>query len=131
MIRSKYNPGKVKPTNNILIKEDKDGEIDGKSTTHTMINSCVPRMWESNIAMDSYLDCGMHLIFQGIAADIVELAGSFMSDHGLESKFTCFVNQFLLDIQSLWQSWSQMKYFQKDKWLAEDDLGLSCIIPFI
>ena len=113
MIRSKYNPGKVKPTNNILIKEDKDGEIDGKSTTHTMINSCVPRMWESNIVMESYLDCGMHLTFRGVVSDNIELVRSFMSDHGLESKFNHLVNPFLLDIQSLRLPWCHMKYFPK------------------
>ena len=130
-IWTKYNP--KKGTHNAIsqAEDDDDSEIDDGSTADTMIDSCVPRMWEANIVMDSYLDCGMHLIFHGVVSDIVELARSFMSDHGLESKFNRLVNPFLLDVQSLRLPWCHMKYFPKKQWLAEDELGLSRIMPFI
>ena len=64
MIWSKYNPQKVKFNNSNQEEEDDDSEIDDGSTADTMIDSCVPRMWEANIVMDSYLDCGMYLLCQ-------------------------------------------------------------------
>ena len=100
-IWTKFNP--KKGTHNAIsqAEDDDDSEIDDGSTADTMIDSCVPRMWEANIVMDSYLDCGMNLVFHGVVSDIVELTRSFMSDHGLEYKCNRLLNPFLLDIQSL------------------------------
>ena len=113
MIWSKYNPKKVEGNASNQEEKDDDSEIDDGATTDTMIDSCATHMSEANIVMNSYLDCGMHLIFHGVVSNIVELARSFMSDHGLESKFNCLVNPFLLDVQSLRLPWCHMKYVLK------------------
>ena len=65
-IWTKYNP--KKGTHNAIsqVEDNNDSEIDDGSTADTMIDSCVPRMWEANIVMDSYLDCGSCPYMKGI-----------------------------------------------------------------
>ena len=41
------------------------------------------------------------------------------------------VNNYMLDIATLWLDWCHMKLLPKSQWLAEDELGLSRILPFI
>ena len=54
-----------------------------------------------------------------------------MVDHGLTQKFERLVNSYLLDIQSLRLEWCKMKYFPKKQWLAENELALARILPFV
>ena len=39
------------------------------------------------MAMDAFVDCGMHLVFHGIVAYTVERMEDFTTDHGLEKTF--------------------------------------------
>jgi len=81
--------------------------------------------------MNAYLDCGMHLVFHGILAYCVEKMDEFLADHGLTQKFERLVNSYLLDIQSLRLEWCKMKYFLQKQWLAENELALARILPFV
>ena len=73
----------------------------------------------------------MHLVFHGILAYCVEKMDEFLADHGLTQKFERLVNSYLLDIQSLRLEWCKMKCFPKKQWLAENELALARILPFI
>jgi len=55
----------------------------------------------------------------------------YLADHGLTQKFERLVNSDLLDIQSLRLEWCKMKYFPQKQWLAENELALARIIPFV
>ena len=81
--------------------------------------------------MSAYLDCGMHLVFHGIVARCVEEMEQFMSHHSLKSPFNDVVNDYLFDIESLRLDWCNMKTFPKKQWLAENELALARIIPFV
>ena len=39
-----------------------------------------------HVAMDAFVDCGMHLVFHGIVAYTIERMEEFTTDHGLEKK---------------------------------------------
>ena len=45
-----------------------------------------PKIWDSNVPFDARLDCGMHLLFHGIVASIVEQIKDFVKRHGLNKE---------------------------------------------
>ena len=47
-----------------------DGELDNGWTATS--SDTYPKIWDSNVPFDAHLDCGMHLLFHGIVAYIVE-----------------------------------------------------------
>ena len=51
-------------------------------------------------AMNAFVDSGMHLIFHGIVAYIVEQMETFSVYHSPEKKFETMINKHLLEIQS-------------------------------
>ena len=57
-----------------------------------------PKFWDSNVPFDAHLDCGMHLLFHGIVAYIIEQMEDFMKRHGLNKRFKKEVNQNLLEL---------------------------------
>ena len=57
----------------------------------------IPKYGDNNVPFDAHLDCGMHLLFHGIVADIVEQIEDFMKHHGLNKKFKKEVNRHFLD----------------------------------
>ena len=81
--------------------------------------------------LNAYLDCGMHLVFHGIVAYCVERVEEFMVDQGLTQKFERLANTYLIDIQLLRLDWCKMKFLPKKQWLAENELALARIIPFV
>jgi len=123
--------------NNIVTDTDDDeneddGEIcDGYTPILGSSSKVVPSIWFSSLMMSAYLDCGMHLVFHGIVAYCVERMDDFIADHGLTPKFVRLANVYLLDIQSHWLDWCKMKFFPKKQWLAENELALARIIPFV
>ena len=111
---------------------EEDGEItDGYAPVIQEGSSIIPALWTCKLLMNNYLDCGMHLIFHGVLAYCVEKMDEFITDHGLTPKFEKLVNAYMLDIKSLRLDWCKMKYFPKKQWLAENELALARIIPFI
>jgi len=94
-------------------------------------SNVVPALWYSPMLMNSYLDCGMHLVFHGIVAYCVERIEEFMVDQGLTQKFDRLVNTYLIDIQALRLDWCKMKFLPKKQWLAENELAFARIIPFV
>ena len=121
---------------NVVTDDDNDmeddGEIyDGYRPLVDGTSNIVPSIWFSTLMMSAYLDCGMHLVFHGIVAYCVERMDEFMADHGLTQKFERLANAYLLDIQSHRLDWCKMKYFPKKQWLAENELALARIIPFV
>ena len=109
-----------------------DGEIDdGYNPVTNSHDNITPKLWHSRMAINSFIDCGMHLIFHGILASVVEVMESFFADHKIATSFERVVNVHLLEIQSLRLEWCKTKHLQKKQWLAENELGLARIIPFI
>ena len=112
--------------------QESDGEIDDGYTPLVGVHSnVVPSIWFSSLRMNAYLDCGIHLVFHGIVAYVVEKMDEFMADHGLTPKFERMTNIYLLDIQSLRLDWCKIKTLPKTQWQAENELGLARIIPFV
>lgn len=106
--------------------------IDGYDPTDFFDTSnVVPAIWCSSLLMSAYVDCGMHLVFHGVLAYCVERICDFMVDHTVTPKFEKLVNHYLIDIQSLRLEWCKMKFFPKKQWLAENELGLSRVLPFV
>ena len=109
-----------------------DGEIDdGYNLVTNSHDNITPKLWHSRMAINSFIDCGMHLIFHGILASVVEVMESFFADHKIATSFERVVNVHLLEIQSLRLEWCKTKPVPKKQWLAENELGLARIIPFI
>ena len=108
-----------------------EGEIADGFQVMSKSSSGLPVIWTWDVLSDVFLDCGMHLVFHGVVANIVEVAHQFMADHGLASEFMRMVNPYMLDIATLRLDWCHMKLLPKSQWLAEDELGLSRILPFI
>ena len=91
----------------------------------------VPLMWESSLDMKSYIDCAMHLIFHGVLAYCVEKNEDFMKTHGVTPEFEKLVNVHMIDIQLHRLEWCKLKTFPKKQWIAENEIGLARILPFI
>ena len=130
------NAGNDMTDNNVVV--DDDGEIDNYGEINDgydiMVgedSNVLPAIWSSSVLMSAYLDCGMHLVFHGIVSYCVEKIDEFLADHGLTKKFVRIANIYLLDIQALRLDWCKMKYFPKKQWLAENELALARIIPFV
>ena len=78
-----------------------DGEtFDGFSGIINYL-SIAPLLWYGRMAMDAFVDCGMHLVFHGIVAYTVERMEDFTTDHGLEKNIEKFINKHLFEIYSL------------------------------
>jgi hypothetical protein len=109
-----------------------DGEIDdGYNPLTDDSDDLMPKLWLSRLDINSFIDCGMHLIFHGILASVVEVLESFFADHKIFAAFERTVNVHLLEIQSMRLEWCKTKPVPKKQWLAENELGLARIIPFI
>ena len=91
----------------------------------------VPKIWSSSLKMHSYIDCAMHLIFHGILAYCVERIEDFMKTHCVTPDFEKLVNVHMTDIQSHRLEWCKLKTFPKKQWIAENEIGLARILPFI
>ena len=111
---------------------DDDDEIDGGYAPITNGNSdYVPMIWQSQLNIKSYVDCGMHLIFHGVLASIVEVLDSVFKDLKLGTKFENSVNVYLLEVESLRLEWCKAKPVPKKQWLAENELALARLLPFV
>ena len=91
----------------------------------------IPKIWISRLKMHSYIDCAMHLIFHGILAYCVERIEEFMKTHSVTPDFEKLVNVHMTDIQSHRLEWCKLKTFPKKQWIAENEIGLAQILPFI
>ena len=109
-----------------------DDEIDGGYAPITSGNGdYVPKIWQSQLNINSYVDCGMHLIFHGVLASMVEVLDSVFTDLKLGSKFENSVNAYLLEVESLRLEWCKAKPMPKKQWLVENELALARILPFV
>ena len=82
------------------------GEIgDGMELLTDEDNKVVPKMWYTKVKMNSFIDCGMHLIFHGIVACIMGVLDGFITDHKLGPTFESIVNVHLVEIESLKLEW--------------------------
>ena len=101
--------------NNLLpvveIEEINDNdEIDGGYAPITSGNiDYVPKIWQSQLNINSYVDCGIHLIFHGVLASMVEVLDSVFTDLKLRTKFENSVNAYLLEVESLRLEWRKAK----------------------
>ena len=117
-------------------KEDNDcntdDEIDdGYMPITRSDDEYIPKLWYSRMAVNSFVDCGMHLIFHGVLATIVETVDVFVTDKKLGMAFERTVNEYLLEIKCLRVEWCKLKPMPKKQWLAENELGLARIMPFV
>ena len=53
-----------------VVVDYEDGEMDNGWMAAS--SDTYPKIWDSNVPFDAYLDCGIHLLFHGIVAYIVE-----------------------------------------------------------
>ena len=104
---------------------DGDGELDEGYVPLMTSNGMDPVLWYCWIAMNAFIDCGMHLIFHGIVAYVVEIIATFVTDHGKTPQFLDMINPHLDYISNLCLKWCKMKTFPKKQWLAENELGLA------
>ena len=58
-----------------------DGELDDGYVPLMTSNGMAPVLWYCRMAMNAFIDCGMHLIFHGIVAYIVEVIATFVANH--------------------------------------------------
>jgi hypothetical protein len=122
----------LQPENAVLEEDQSDMDIgDGYTPIVGDHSNVVPSLWYSPLMLNAYLDCGMHLVFHGIVAYCVERVEEFMVDQGLTQKFERLANTYLIDIQSLRLDWCKMKFLPKKQWLAENELALARIVPFV
>ena len=93
----------------------------------------MPYLWtiEHLLPMDAFINSPMHLLFEGVVDDVMELVHKHMKKQNLLSKFEKFVNEYILEIESLRLGWCRLRKLPKAHWLAEDILGYSRIMPFI
>ena len=128
---------KCRPKNNVqqdVVENGDDTEInDGYEpcVDDDDENGTIPKIWKSMLQMNAYIDCAMHLLFHGIVAYSVERIDEFMKDHSLTPKFEGIVNKYMTDIMCLRLEWCKIKLFPKTQWLAENELGLARILPFV
>ena len=73
----------------------------------------------------------MHLIFQGVVADVMDIIDSFMREHSLSATFDKHVNKYLTELAFLRLDWCKIKTLPKAQWIAEDLLGFARIMPFV
>ena len=109
--------------------ENEDGELDNGWIAAS--SDTYPKIWDSNVPFDAHLDCGMHLLFHGIVAYIVEQMVNFMKFHGLNKKFEKEVNHHLLELCLLRLDWCKVKTLPKKQWLAENEIGYCRVIPYL
>ena len=57
-------------------------------------------IWSSHLDINSFIDCGMILIFHGVFASIVEVLDSVFADVKMGTAFENTVNVYLLEIKS-------------------------------
>ena len=91
----------------------------------------IPALWLSDNCMETWIDAPMHLLFQGVISNVVVLSEKFMSNHKLKTNFERIANDYLNEIQSVRLDWLRVKPLPKTRWLAQDDLGFSRVLPFI
>ena len=96
-----------------------------------MEGTYIPKIWTSKLKMSAYIDCGMHLVFHGIVAYCVERIEEFMKCHKVTQDFNALVNIYLTDIADHRLDWCKLKCFPKKQWLAENEVGLARILPFV
>ena len=94
-------------------------------------NGVIPKIWKSELKMNAYIDCCMHLIFHGIVSYCVERVEEFMKTHQVTPDFEKLVNIYIIDIQGHRLEWCKVKTFPKSMWLAENELALARLIPFV
>ena len=97
----------------------------------TGTTSYMPKNWQSRLNINCFIDCAMHLIFHGVLATLVEVIDDFLTDQKLGTALAKLSNQFLLELESLRLEWCKAKPLPKKQWLAENELALARILPFV
>ena len=131
VIEKLWNENKATTSDESKEIQINDGEVEDGFQVVSRGGSGLPVIWTWDVLADVFLDCGMHLVFHGVVANIVEVAHQFMTDHKLGSEFIKIVTPYMSDIMTLRLDWCHMKLFPKKQWVAEDELGLARILPFI
>ena len=54
-----------------------------------------------------------------------------MKTHAVTPDFEKLVNPYMIDIQSHRLEWCKLKIFPKRQWIAENEMGLVRVLPFI
>ena len=94
-------------------------------------SSVLPNMSEGVLSMETYLDCGMYLVFCGVFAYCFEQMEDFIKDQGLSQQFEQMTNTHLSKIESLRLDWCKTKYLPNNQWVAENEIRVSRNIPFL
>ena len=94
-------------------------------------HTIAPMIWYSELVMNSFVDCGMHLVFHGVVAYCMEVLEEFITDHKVHPSFLSIANKYITQVEELRLDWCKAKCLLKQKWIAENELGLTRIFPFI
>ena len=70
--------------NNIPIA---NGEIKDGFQVMSRTNSGLPVIWTWDVMSEVFLDCGIHLVFNSVMANSVEVVDQFMKENNLGSEF--------------------------------------------
>ena len=90
----------------------------------------IPYIWRSVVGISVWINAGMHNIFHGVVARIMQAMEEAFTHDLKKTEFENLGNPHLLDIASLRLDWLHVKPLPKTQWLAEDELGFSRISVF-
>ena len=136
LVWSKRGGGEAAPEDradedNVTGRETGDREEEDEFTVTTDDDGS-PAIWgDIGFKLRGALDVGMHLMFRGVVADIMDVASKFMRDHNLEAEFHRKVNGHLAEIQSLRLDWCRTKTLPNVQWQGEDEIGIARVMPFV
>lgn len=91
----------------------------------------IPALWETNIPMERFLNSPMHLLFHGLVSGVMELSHKFMKLLAKLATFERLVNIHLSKIESFRLAWIKLRELPNTKWLAENLLGMTRIMPAV
>lgn len=91
----------------------------------------IPYFWRSVVAISTWIDAGMHHIFHGVVAVIMQALEVTFTHEKKNTELENLVNPCLLEIASLRLDWLHVKSLPKTFWLAEDELRFSWILVFV
>lgn len=91
----------------------------------------IPALWNTNILMERFLNSPMHLLFHGLVSAVMDLIHKFMTLLSKLATFERLANKYLTKIESLRMDWLKLRELPKTKWLAENLLGVTRILPAV
>ncbi len=98
---------------------------------HPQQEEVVPKIWDMVDDIDIFVDSPMHLLFQGIVLSTMDAIHDILSYWQQKTSFFNQANAIIKDLMKFRLSYLVLKELPPKKWLAENDLAISRIFPYI